>query len=736
MFPVIKLAQYLAGLTVQQDVWAEVGRALVTFFGADLVAIGERRGAEVVLHHQTFSDKGAHARLPEHVANEAITEVLESGFLSLRLLVDPEPLSVGFLPISRENQVTAVMLIGHRMPAPLPNEWLDVYLAVAGLAATTESHLASARELREHREHLERLVLERTAELTNANDELRLEVMSRKQTEAIIQASLRLREYGLTRSPDELLAQTINEAASLTGSLVGFYGLVTPDQGTPALQCWSTGPLLNICTADEGGRPYPVHKTGVWLDCVHQRRPVIHNNGPALPHDTGSPSWHATVVRELAVPVFSGDAIVGVIGVGNKPTDYVERDVEAVSQLAHMAWDIVIGIRARNEKAALEHQLQQAQKMESVGRLAGGVAHDFNNMLGAILGHLELAIEQVDPGTPLREDLELAKHAAWRSADLTRQLLAFARRQTVALKVLDLNATVDGMLKMIERLIGEHISLAWHPSPGLWPVKMDPSQLDQVLANLCLNARDAIATVGTMTIETGNVTLDEHYCVANEGASPGDYVRLVVSDNGCGMDKETLSHLFEPFYTTKVLGKGTGLGLATVYGVIKQNHGFINVYSEPAVGTKFTLYLPRHVGCGDVVPTEVRRSAPRGHETILLVEDEPIILGMTKRMLEQQGFEVLAAGTPGEAMRQARKHVGAIHLLMTDVIMPEMNGRDLANQLLSLLPGLKLLFMSGYTANVIAHHGVLDAGVNFIEKPFSAEGLALKLRAALDADAG
>ena len=388
--------------------------------------------------------------------------------------------------------------------------------------------------------------------------------------------------------------------------------------------------------------------------------------------------------------------------------------------------------RAEGEREKLRAQLNQAQKMESVGRLAGGVAHDFNNMLGVILGHSEIAMDQLDPAQPLHADLQEIHEAAKRSADLTRQLLAFARKQTVLPKVLDLNETVEGMLKMLRRLIGEDIDLAWLPENNLWPLKVDPSQIDQILANLCVNARDAIAGNGKITIETENVVYDEAYCARHEGTLPGDYVLLVVSDNGCGMDEETQAKLFEPFFTTKELGKGTGLGLATVYGIVKQNNGFINIYSEPGYGTTFKVYLPRYFAkAGRKSKTGAAAPIGRGHETILLVEDEPAMLAMTTMMLERQGYTVLQAGTPGEAIRLAEAHPGELSLLVTDVVMPEMNGRELAKNILSLYPGLKRLFMSGYTSNVIAHHGVLDEGVNFLQKPFSMQNLAAKVRQAL-----
>jgi len=397
------------------------------------------------------------------------------------------------------------------------------------------------------------------------------------------------------------------------------------------------------------------------------------------------------------------------------------------------ARDITERKRVDEEREKLQAQLNQAQKMESVGRLAGGVAHDFNNMLGAILGYTELGMIEVSPTDPIHGTLKDIQKAALRSADLTRQLLAFARKQTVAPKVLDLNETLKGMLKMLRRLIGEDIGLAWLPGKDLGWIRMDPSQIEQLLVNLCVNARDAIHDTGKITVETGAVTFDETDCAAHVGFTPGKYVLLTVSDDGCGIDAETLSHLFEPFFTTKEVGKGTGLGLATVYGMVKQNNGFIDVYSKPGQGTTFKIYLPRHATeSGRTALMDASQPAARGHETILLVEDEPMILDITTKMLERQGYTVQAAATPGEAIRLAREHVGEIHLLMTDVVMPEMNGRDLAKNLLSLYPNLKRLFMSGYTADVIAHHGVLDEGVQFIQKPFSVQTLAVKVRGVLD----
>ena len=414
---------------------------------------------------------------------------------------------------------------------------------------------------------------------------------------------------------------------------------------------------------------------------------------------------------------------------------YLRDDDGVIVGFIWLIRDVSKTKRAEEEQKKLQAQFTQAQKMESVGRLAGGVAHDFNNMLNVILGNTEMAMEDMAPDDPLQDIFGEIFSAAKRSADITQQLLAFARKQTITPKVLDFNDTIESMLKMLRRLIGEDIDLAWLPGANIRRVRIDPSQIDQILANLCVNARDAIADVGKITIETGNATFDSAYCVEHPGFVTGDFVLLAVSDDGCGMGQETLANLFEPFFTTKDVGKGTGLGLATVYGIVKQNNGFINVYSEPDQGTTFRIYLPRYFAKTE--SPEKKTSSKinlDGTETILLVEDEPSILKMTRMMLERMGYKVLAADRPGEAISLAREHIGKIHMLMTDVVMPEMNGRDLAKNILSLYPHLKCLFMSGYTANVIVHRGVLDEGVQFIQKPFSMEQLGTRVREALDED--
>jgi PAS domain S-box-containing protein len=389
--------------------------------------------------------------------------------------------------------------------------------------------------------------------------------------------------------------------------------------------------------------------------------------------------------------------------------------------------------RAEEEKGRLEDQLLHAQKMESVGRLAGGVAHDFNNMLGVILGHCDMAMVQMTPGDPLFADFVEIQKAANRSADLTRQLLAFARRQTVSPRVLDLNDTISGMLKMLARLIGEDIDLVWRPGHGLGKVKVDPSQIDQILANLAVNARDAITGVGSITLRTENVSVDAFDFPNSEEFSAGDYVLLTVSDTGKGIDEETLDHIFEPFFTTKGLGRGTGLGLATVYGIVKQNHGFIHVDSNPGMGATFRIYLPRlEIESLHSTAANVTRKAEGGQETVLLVEDDESMLTLSKKMLETLGYTVLATHSPKEGI--ALVDGRDISLLLTDVVMPEMSGRELAARIHAIRPSLKCLYMSGYTADMIAHRGVLEESVHFIHKPFGRNDLALKIREVLEGE--
>lgn len=397
--------------------------------------------------------------------------------------------------------------------------------------------------------------------------------------------------------------------------------------------------------------------------------------------------------------------------------------------------DITRQEAAEEEAETLRRQLGRAQKLESVGRLAGGVAHDINNMLSIINGYAEMAFHGLSPSSPLYENLREIHKAGKRSEKIVQRLLAFARKQPTRPVPTDLNETVSGLIKMLRRLIGENIELIWQPYDGLWPVMADPAQIEQVLANLVVNARDAIGDVGRLSIEIKNVVLSKDDCRGRAEFIPGSYVMLSVTDNGCGMDGNTMENIFDPFFTTKNAGDGTGLGLATTYGIVHQNNGFIDVRSAPGAGTTFAIFLPRQSSqqssfAFDSFP-ERTENPPAGTGTILLVEDEPAILEMSKQMLTGLGYQVFCAKTPQDALQTAEKYSDRIDLLITDVVMPEMNGRDLADRVLVFSPNIKVIYISGYAAEFITHHGVPSHGAQLIQKPFSVKDIASAVQTAL-----
>jgi signal transduction histidine kinase len=384
------------------------------------------------------------------------------------------------------------------------------------------------------------------------------------------------------------------------------------------------------------------------------------------------------------------------------------------------------------EREKTEEGLRQFQRLEAVGRLAGGVAHDFNNLLGVILGQSEILLDRSLEDASIR-GIEMIRKAAERGASLTRQLLAFSRQQVLESRIVDLNAVVTDLHSLLQRLIGEDIELVFRTDPKLGRVKADPGQLEQVIMNLAINARDAMPQGGKLTIATENAELDETYVDRHSMVQPGPYVVLVVSDNGCGMDAEILSHMFEPFFTTKELGKGTGLGLATVYGIVKQSGGYVWAYSEPGQGTSFKIYLPRVEAPADTpIPAEATGKPVRGSETILIVEDDDSLRELTGEFLQSSGYTVIEARRPDEALRISEQREGPIDFLLTDVIMPGMNGRQLAAQLASSRPKMKVLYISGYTDDAIMQHGLLEEGIAFLQKPYTRYALTRKVRDVLD----
>lgn len=413
-----------------------------------------------------------------------------------------------------------------------------------------------------------------------------------------------------------------------------------------------------------------------------------------------------------------------------------ERRQGQVVTLLGIARDLTQRRHAEETLCQREKQLQQAQKMEAVGRLAGGIAHDFNNLLTIITGYSQLMLNRLHPDDLLRNDVEEIRRAALRAATLTQQLLAFSRRQVLMPKVVNLNNIVDMVNAMLQRLIGEDIDLVTVLHPELGNVKADPAQIEQVIMNLAVNARDAMPRGGKLTIETANVEIIEPYRYGGMALTPGLYAMLAVSDTGCGMDAETQAHIFEPFFTTKEQGKGTGLGLATVYGIVKQSDGHILVYSEPGKGSTFKIYLPIVDDAVDPIDgSGSEKPSPEllhGNETILLVEDEPAVRVLIRDTLRLFGYTVLEARHGYEAQLMGTQRTEPIHLLMTDVVMPQMSGRELAEGLVAVHPDMKVLYMSGYTENAVIHHGILDPGTSFLQKPFTPDTLARKVREVLD----
>jgi PAS domain S-box-containing protein len=398
-----------------------------------------------------------------------------------------------------------------------------------------------------------------------------------------------------------------------------------------------------------------------------------------------------------------------------------------------LGWDITQRKKAQQEIANLQEQLRQSQKMEAVGQLAGGIAHDFNNLLTVIKGYSQLSLIQFKESDPLKVNINEINKATDRAADLIRQLLAFSRRQTMEMRVLDLNALLRNLQKMLHRVIGEDIELVTRLADDLGRVKVDPGQIEQVIMNLAVNARDAMIEGGKLTIETANVELDEEYARRHVAVTPGRYVMLAVSDTGVGITPEVRERIFEPFFTTKKGGEGTGLGLSTVYGIVKQSGGNIWVYSEPEKGTTFKIYLPLvNEPLEEKKERVVKEASPRGNETILVVEDDEVVRKLAVRILREQGHRVLEASQGVDAFLICEEHKGPIHLLVTDVVMPKMSGRELAERITSIRQEVKVLYMSGYPDDTIAHHGILNEGTNYIQKPFTVEELARKVREVLD----
>jgi PAS domain S-box-containing protein len=689
-----------------------------------------------------------------------------------------------------------------------------------------------------------------------SSDRMRLygglvDITDRKISEELMRMRLTLLEFSASHSLDELLQKALDEIGSLTDSPIGFYHFMSEDEKTISLQAWSTRTVMEFCQAEGKERHYAVDRAGVWVDAIKERRPVIHNDYSALPHRKGLPEGHAAVIRELVVPIMRSDRIVAILGIGNKPTDYSEKDIRVVSYIADVAWEITqrkrteealketgqqyrtlfedsidgvysvfrdgtitdtnssfcelfgytreemigkdirelyldpahrVGFQKEIEKKgfvkdyeikfrkrdgteldclvtssvhsgrdggiagyrgivrdltarkALHRQLQQAQKMEAVGTLAGGIAHDFNNILQVVLGFSEIILMGKGKEDPEYEDLEKVLSAGKKGADLVQRLLTFSRKTEINPRPLNLNHQIQRVEAILERTIPKIIKIDLTLAHGLAAVNADPTQIDQILMNLAVNARDAMPEGGRLILETANVTLDEGYCTTHLGSKPGDYVLLTVSDTGEGMDKNTLEHIFEPFFSTKPAGKGTGLGLALVYGIVKQHNGYVTCYSEPGVGTTFKLYFPVTEMQDESIVQRKERELPGGSETIFVVDDDDLVRELAKRILSRAGYTVLTAANGREALQIYKKKSRTISLTVLDLIMPEMDGRQCLKALLKQNPGAKVLVASGYSADGPTKAALEGGAKGFVSKPFDMGQLLQTVRKVLDGE--
>jgi len=566
-------------------------------------------------------------------------------------------------------------------------------------------------KLQKAHDELEERIKERTAELVDANEQLRQEIEDRKRAEAAVQESLAL--IGRIKREWESTADSLPQIICL----LDHKGCVLRTNRT--VERWNIERVVNV----KGRR-------------IHE---LLHPNckDPFCYLEAFWPQAWEELTSGRSAECEAEDTIIGrYVHVQARPIapQTYQKGEETDSFAVAVLYDITEQKRAERNIAALEEQLRHSQKMEAIGRLAGGVAHDFNNLMTVISGYSQLTLLDFKEGNELRENLQEIQRASKRAEDLTRQLLAFTRHQIMDIKVLDLNSLLHNLDKMLRRVLGEDIELISVLAEGLGRVKIDPGQIEQVLLNLAINARDAMPNGGKLIIESGNVELDEGYGLSRIGVTPGPYVMLSMTDTGCGMSPEVKEHIFEPFYTTKETGKGTGLGLSTVYGIVKQSGGNIWVYSELGKGTTFKIYLPLvDEPLNEMTEKGAAEGALKGSETILTVEDDGVVRKLAARILKTQGYKVFEASHGEEALKVAKEHAGdRIHLLLTDVVMPGISGPELVESLLLLHPETKVIYMSGYTDNAIIHQGVLKHGVNYIQKPFTPDSLARKVREVLD----
>jgi len=591
---------------------------------------------------------------------------------------------------------------------------------------------------KQYNEALIRKLEDKLVELESAKARLECEVAERKRAEEAlalhgrrVQALLDLHLLSYAEE-SQVLDYVLSACLRMTQSEYSFIGTMDETESVMTICRWSERVTVE-CALPSRPVEYPIRTAGLWGECVRQRKPVIYNDYHA-PHSCkkGLPEGHVAIDRFAAVPVLDGSRIVAVAAVANKAQEYTNEDTDALSTLLHKMWEILLRQRREREREVLEEQYRQAQKMEAVGQLAGGIAHDFNNILQAMVGYSSLLLDRLPEQDETHEFAEEIAHGAQRAAALTRQLLAFSRRQILVMEDLDLNDVIHGLAKMIQRIIGEDIEVRFVEGHGLGNVHADRGQMEQVLLNLCVNARDAMPEGGALTIETEDVTINSEYCDVHTWATPGQYVLLSVTDTGCGMDTEIQAHIFEPFFTTKEVGKGTGLGLATVYGIVRQHQGMVQVYSEVGTGTTFKVYLPSVERFAKTTRSTVAEPARGGDETVLVAEDDEALRKLAARILEEAGYTVLLATNGQEALDIFEQHASGIGLLLLDVVMPRMGGKAVYDVLRDRHPHLRFLFSSGYSTNAINGDFVPKEGVELIQKPYAPDVLLRKVREVLD----
>jgi len=551
----------------------------------------------------------------------------------------------------------------------------------------------------------------------------------RQYFEALTKFRHRLLELAEHASTEELLNFTINEAERLTGSTLGFFNFISEDHKIFRHAC------SNLAKTDNCGHAKPPIEIDPELlaDVISQKKVVINNDHASIKHCNSNIASHQEAKRELIVPIIRNDKLMATLELANKPTDYDEKDSTLVSMLTGVAWDIIARKHAEESEQKMLKAIQHTQNMDSIGRLAGGIAHDINNGLAVILGHTEIVLEQVSPKGTITENLQHIKNSTVKAANLIQQLLAFARKQTIHPKILELDATLLSKLPYLRKLIGEQLNLEWHPDSHDARILIDPLQLDQIMISLCENARDAITDTGTVRIETATVRVKPSDCYSDHPCqTPGLFAMISVIDTGCGMDEKVMSQIFDPFFTTKDVGKGSGLGLSTVYGIVKQNKGYLNCQSNPGNGSRFTIYLPvvenKIEPDKKITPKDV--ASPDDKQTILVVDDNGTILYIVKTVLEKNNYRVLSTTSAQEAINIVTNSETRVDLLLTDVVMPEMSGQELSKKLISILPHLKTIFMSGFSKD-LTNLNELAENERFISKPFKMREFTATIKAML-----